>query len=103
MSDPWEDPEILAWKRHVEDEVTPMIEGSTVCISLCPPRDKVDIKFAVELGMMIMLDKPILVVAQTNDDIPAKMRLIADKIVIGQVGEPGFQERMIAALKEMGE
>jgi hypothetical protein len=58
-----------------------MMEDSEVMVSISPPEGKTDIKFAVELGLMIMLDKPIMVVAGPDRPIPPKLALVADKIV----------------------
>jgi len=64
--------------RQVRRKLVPKISDSKVVISLCPKGGATDVKFAVELGFSIMLGKPILVFANTNDDIPPKLRLVAD-------------------------
>jgi len=48
----------------------------------------VDIKFAVELGLMIMLDKPIIMVIQPNQVLPEKLRRVADDIVVHDPEHP---------------
>jgi hypothetical protein len=101
MTDPWEEPEVKAWMRRVKKELVPKIGSSRIVISIAPHKGKTDVKYAVELGMSIMLDKPIIVVAATNDDVPPKLRAVADKIIIGTIGEPGFADRIQAAMEEM--
>ena len=98
MSDPWEDPEIKRWAKHVREVVVPMIEDSDVVISIAP-RGEPDIKFCVELGMSIMLNKPIVVVARQRKDVPPQLWLIADSVIIGDITDPNFQEEMAAKLK----
>ena len=102
MDDPWEDPEVQRWMRHVRKDLVPKIGRSNVVISIAPHKGKTDVKFAVELGMSIMLDKPILVVAATNDDVPPKLRAVADKIVIGDITDHNYADRIMEAMREMG-
>jgi hypothetical protein len=99
MSDPWQDPEVKRWKEHIERDMVPKMESSNVVISIAPPKGKFDVKFAVELGAAIMLNKPIIVISETNDDVPPLLRLVAHKIVVGSISDPGFQDRLQAVLK----
>jgi hypothetical protein len=99
MSDPWNAPEAQDWLHHVRTHVLPMVEDSNVCISLCPPTGEVDIKFAVELGMMIMLDKPIIVVADENRHIPDKLREVADRIFLGDITTPKGRARFMEMIQ----
>jgi hypothetical protein len=46
----------------VSDDLQDKIAGSRYVLSLDPGRDRIDHKIALEVGMMILLDKPILVV-----------------------------------------
>jgi len=87
MDDPWNDPGAQDWLHHVRTNVLPMVEDSSVCISLCPDGPP-DIKFSVELGMMIMLDKPILIVAAPGQVIPRKLALVADRVVYADITTP---------------
>jgi hypothetical protein len=85
MGDDWlDDPDAEAWARHVVDELVPMVQGSAVTISLVPTGDT-DVKFAVELGVSIMLDKPIILIVSPGMRIPAKLAQVADEIV--EVGD----------------
>ena len=74
------DPEFQEWKKDVEENLVPAMRKSAICVSLAPSGDT-DAKFAVELGMMIMLEKPIVLVIEPGQYVPAKLRLIADEIV----------------------
>jgi hypothetical protein len=57
-----------------------------------------DVKFAVELGFMVMLDKPIIAVVSPGSKVPLKLAKVADEIVEGDIGDPDFQERFHAAI-----
>lgn len=87
--EPWMDPEWQAYVTRTRTELVPMIEGSSIGLSIVPrnPED-VDIKFAVELGLMIMLDKPIIMVIAPNQIIPEHLRRVADDIVVHDPEHP---------------
>lgn len=57
-----------------------MMSGSEVVVSLVP-RGPSDIKYAVELGLSIMMDKPIIAVVIPGTKVPAKIVRVADLIV----------------------
>lgn len=77
-----DDPESRAWAQQVLDEVGPMIRDSAATISLVPDNAGLDdIKFAVELGLSIMLDKPIIVGVVPGRQIPAALARVAVEIV----------------------
>jgi nucleoside 2-deoxyribosyltransferase len=95
--DPFSGPEWERYRKHVEDELVPMVRDSAVTISLVPG-GKPDVKFAVELGFMIMLDKPIIAVVGRNAKVPLKLAKVADEIVEGEISDPDFQERLHAAI-----
>ena len=74
------DPEFIAWAGRVQREVVPKIAASAFTISLMPA-GKPDIKFAVELGLSVMMDKPIILAVPTGSVVPEKLRALADDIV----------------------
>ena len=101
--DPFQDPEWKAYVTHVRTELVPMMQGSNICMSIPPVDPKnVDVKFAVELGLMIMLDKPMLAVCRIGTELPAKLRRVCDEIVFGDANDPETREQMFAAMKRMG-
>jgi nucleoside 2-deoxyribosyltransferase len=64
MSDPqWEQ-----FVHNVREDAVKKIESSAFVMSVVPEAEDVDIKFCVELGLAIMLDKPILAVVQPGVD-----------------------------------
>lgn len=92
-----------AWDSFVayqREHVLRAMSESSMMVSIVPK--EVDIKFAVELGMGIMLDKPILALAQHEDDVPPKLRRIADRVVIADVDTEDGQALIEQALQEMG-
>lgn len=97
--DHWQEPTTKAWVRHVADDMVPKMESSAVVISLVPESREGDVKFWVELGASIMLDKPIIAVVLGDGPIPPKLRLVADEIVRCPKGvDPASSERLKEAL-----
>ena len=97
----WDDPTWLSYADHARETLEPMVKDSAVCISLVPGDNHVDPKFAIELGYMIMLDKPIIAIVGRDSKPPNKLVMIADELVEGEVDDPDFQQRMIAAISRV--
>ena len=93
-----QDPRFLMYAQHVRDELIPMLRGSGATLSLVPPDNQLDVKYAVELGYTIMLDKPIIAVVTRDAKMPDKLAKVADAIVEGEVNDPDFQARLAAAV-----
>lgn len=56
------DPEARAWAQRALDELVPRLRDSVGTVSLVPDVAGLDdIKFALELGLTIMLGKPLIV------------------------------------------
>lgn len=103
MSDPWQDPGTQAWVRDVLDELIPKIDSSEVIVSLVPT-GPTDVKFAVETGLAIMMDKPIILAVVPGRKIPAKLQRVADAIVEFDPEHPErTSERIQRAMKTLSE
>jgi hypothetical protein len=84
----------------------PKLADSAITISLVPESREGDVKFWVELGASIMLDKPLIAVLLGDAPIPAKLALVADEIVHVSHGldDPTSQADLMAAIQRvMGE
>lgn len=92
--DPWEDPSAVAWAKHVLEDMAPKMQDSAVVVQLV--NGVGDVKFWVELGASIMMNKPILAVVLGDSEIPPKLRLIADEIVILPEGVSGPGSEQLA-------
>ena len=98
MSDDWtKDPAWKEYERHVLMDMVPKLSESALTISLVPT-DEGDVKFWVELGASIMLDKPIIVVVANDRRLPERLRRVADEIVVGDLmtdeGRKELSERL---------
>ena len=96
--DPWSDPRAQRWMEHVRKEVIPMAKQCNAFVSIAPQGEP-DVKFCVELGLGIMLGKPIIVVARARRDVPSQLWMIAEAVLIGDMSDPVFQERIAETIK----
>src|SRR6201991_3459756 len=89
MADDWHPGE--AFVDAVLAELVPKVEASTHYVALSPKEGSDgDVKFWVELGLAVMLDKPIIVVVWVSEDekyrLPRKLRIVANEIVFAPDG-----------------
>jgi hypothetical protein len=100
-ADAWDTPIARAWIEHVLTDMLPKMEDSAIVCSIMPSGEG-DVKFWVELGASIMLDKPIVIVAFENRDVPAKLRRVADEVVICPEGvNPEASQELVDALRRV--
>lgn len=62
-----------------------------------------DVKFAVELGAAVMLDKPIMAVVHPDTQIPEKLRAIADEIVVADIDTEAGRNAIAQAVRRHAE
>ena len=84
MSEWHQHPEVKAWLRKMRANLVPMIRDSAVSVSIVPSGEP-DVKFSVELGLSIMLDKPIIAVVTPGAKVPSKLVKVADEIIEGDL------------------
>lgn len=94
---PFEGDEWEAFARNALEDLVPKLQGSMCTVSIVP-RDTADVKFALELGFSVMLDKPIIAVIPPGRQVPSKLARIADEIVEGDPGDDDFNNRLRAAI-----
>lgn len=102
----WElDPSWKAYVTHVRNDVAPKVWDSGMTISIVPKRPQdVDVKFAVELGLSIMFDKPMILCVPSEDTVlPDQLLRVADHVVIGAPNEPDVRDRLMEAITAVGE
>jgi nucleoside 2-deoxyribosyltransferase len=97
MSNPqWEQ-----FVHNVREDAVKKIESSAFVMSVIPEAEDVDIKFCVELGLAIMLDKPILAVVQPGVRVPVRLQRVADEVLKIDVDTPRGEERLRDAVKRV--
>lgn len=92
------------WWRSFRDDVRrnliPKLEDSGAVVSLVPDGES-DVKFAVELGLSIMMDKPIIAVVRPGTKLPNKLVLVADHIVEADLGTETGQQKLMVTINEL--
>lgn len=84
---PYNDPAFIKWAEDVNSSMTPKLEGSALTMSIVTPGVG-DVKFWVELGASIMMNKPLIAISLT-EDIPEKLLRVTDELVIVKDGSGG--------------
>lgn len=74
--------EWVQFEANVRSDLIPKITGCAYVASCVPDAEDVDVKFAVELGLAIMLSKPIIAVVIPGVTVPDGIRRIAHAIVV---------------------
>lgn len=77
------------------EKLPSLVGESNICVALVTENGP-DPKFCVELGYMIALNKPIIVVVHGDTEIPEKLRKVADEIVEwkGELSDSGLNEAL---------
>lgn len=96
-------PEFDRFVEHVRKNVVPNLIDSKLFVSITPnDKDQVDVKFAVELGLAIMYDKPIVAVIQPGVKLSEKFCKVVDRwIEMGDPSDPTARDRLTNTLQEM--
>ena len=98
--DPFTGADWDAFVADVHNELIPKINDSAVAVSLVP-KGPTDVKFAIELGFMVMYDKPIIAVIDPDIRVPHKLRAVADVIIIGRSTDPDFKSKFESAIQQV--
>lgn len=83
--------------RHVRTDLIQKLDETALVISLIP-RGEVDIKFAVELGLSIMMGKPIIAVALPGAFVPENLRRVVDSVVETDIDTEAGREELQRAI-----
>ena len=78
--DPFDDPQWKAFADDVKTELVPKLKSSALSIALYSGGDP-DPKQAIELGYMVLLDKPIIIAVLPGSVVPNNLMKVADEIV----------------------
>jgi hypothetical protein len=98
MKDEWDDPFWQEFVRNVRDNTMQMVADSHATVSIYPAHAETDVKFAVELGLSIMYDKPLIVLVPPGVRIPVHLQRVADEIVVCDIDTEDGQSKLGAAL-----
>lgn len=92
------DPQWRAWADHVRDNVVGRILASTHIIAVVPERAD-DLQFAAEVGLAMMLGRPLILVIAEGRGLPVKLGEVAETVVrYGPTAGP-LEQQLRAALR----
>lgn len=91
-------PDAREWLEHAQRELPDKLRGSAIVCSLVP--EEPDAKYAVELGMSLMLDKPIVLVVPPGRRVPERLVRVADLIIDADIGTEAGRQSMQTSLVE---
>jgi hypothetical protein len=86
---------------YAETEMFPKLEASLMSMVVCDGRH--DAAMAVQLGAMLLMDKPLIVVVVKGAKVSAKLRMIADELVEIDVFDDTAREEVARAVGRLKE
>jgi hypothetical protein len=103
VTDVFSDPRFVSWAQRMRLYLVPKMESSGSVAFLMGPGGDVDIEQALQLGLCILMGKPLIVVVTDGREVPAKLRAIADHIVEGDLADETTRAAMNAAIEAVAE
>jgi len=95
------DPTYRSWRERIQTHILPALESSGANCMLVSDRGDPDIDYAVELGLTILLDKPLIVVSAPGAHIPQRLRRAADRVIEIDLMQPGAREELGRAVNDV--
>jgi hypothetical protein len=96
-----EDAQFETWLDGAREELVPKLQESAAVVSLVP-KGEPDLKFAIELGLSIMMNKPIIAVIQPGSEVPDKLLQVADNVLyLDDLSTPDAQAQVMTAIAEV--
>lgn len=93
------DPEWRRFAKNVRRDLIPKMRDSAIVMSLVPGGEP-DVKYALELGMSIMLDKPIIAVFSPGTKLPEHLVRVADELVEADLDTDEGRQLAVTRLQE---
>lgn len=100
MNDILDDPDFQEFAQLVRELVAPNIKASAYVITIAPEGGNADIKQAVEIGLAILMNKPLIVLKMPGRVVAEKLLRIADHIVEGDMNTEDGRDSVMAQLKQ---
>jgi hypothetical protein len=92
------------YSARFRQTILPALVDATHLLTIVSGSDPadIDLRAATELGLMLLLDKPLVVVVPVGETIPAALRRAAH-VVLDEfdVTDPACQDQIVAALERI--
>ena len=82
-------------------DIIPKMKKSLFCFAAMDGPGDVDVWLALQLGLALALDMPLVVVATRNAPVSARLRQIADVIIEGETLDSEMKDRVADAVREL--
>lgn len=93
----WDDLRYQQFEALVLEKLVPMLRDTAATVSLVPRGGVVDVRFAVEFGLSVMMDKPIIALVLPGMHVPNGLAAVAAEIVEVDINrDPDAAQRSIA-------
>lgn len=83
------------------DELKNAVRDSAVFVAIFPSGET-DEKFSIEIGLAVMLDKPLILIVKPGTHFPEKLARVCDRIVEGSDDSEEMANRLAGVMREMG-
>jgi uncharacterized LabA/DUF88 family protein len=106
--DPFQSNEFKDWTDTMRKRLIPKMRDSATVLMIAPDMSmEFDIQFALQIGASILLEKPLILLVQSDRTIPPKLRAIADRIIETDLDEmtmdsEGIQKQLKQAFDDFG-
>lgn len=104
MTDKANDPFLSSeWREYAQravDELLPRVKESASTVMLFGSGDP-DPKQAIELGYILLLDKPLVLLIEPGSVIPERLRRAADETIEGSIQHPKTQTALREAINRV--
>jgi hypothetical protein len=81
-----------------ENRIFPQMMGSMYVLGVMA---KPDIYLALQVGLALVLDKPLILLIPPETWVSPRLRSLADIVVDGDIGDPAVKEKMRAAVQKI--
>lgn len=102
--DAFDHPEWAAFEHNIRTNMLPKMRESATVLALAPDISQdLDLRFAIQIGACILLEKPLLVLAMKGRTLPPKLVQIADRIIYAEgPNDPKLQDEVAKFMNDFG-
>ena len=94
------------WKKFetsIRRDMIPQMKGSSTVLLIAPDIGAdFDVRFAVQIGATVLLEKPLLVILPKGRTPPPKLERIADRIIHADPGDAHVQDEIKRFMADFG-
>jgi hypothetical protein len=88
------------FERHVREKIIPDMRTSQLVMLISPDISaEFDVRFAVQIGAAVLLEKPLVVIVPAGSVIAPKLERVADRIIRGDSSTEEGREALRAQME----